>query len=88
MNENEMTKNIVESIKSFAEPIDFKKLLEDGVLTLKGKSYYITDLNLLPEHVSKKLKSIEPTKNGIKVTFYKETKAIQKLARKLNGPIS
>jgi len=45
--------------------------VETGALIQKGKSYYLGNKDLLPEYVSKKIKSLEQNKNGLKVTFYK-----------------
>ncbi|MFT0139534.1 hypothetical protein ACEK07_35325 [Alcanivoracaceae bacterium MT1] len=41
------------------------------LLIQKGKYYYLGNKGLLPEYVSKKIKSFEQNKNGLKVTFYK-----------------
>jgi len=84
MNETKMTKNIIDSVNAFAEPIDFKKLIDDGVLILKGQSFYVKSLKDLPEKVAKRLKSAEPGRYGIQVVFYKETKSMKNLAGKLN----
>lgn len=65
---------------ALATPIDFDKLVKDGVLKRIGKSYYTDNVRNLPEHVSKKISSIEQTKKGKKLIFYKETKSIKKLA--------
>jgi hypothetical protein len=72
MDEKEMTKKLAESVQAFAEPIDFDKLLKDGLLIQKGKSYYAPDIKALPEKVANRIKEIVPTKNGLRVTFYKE----------------
>ncbi|MDO9478323.1 MAG: hypothetical protein Q7L07_16560 [Pseudohongiella sp.] len=32
MNEEEMIRNIMDSVNAFAEPIDFKQLTDDGIL--------------------------------------------------------
>ncbi|WP_415239619.1 hypothetical protein [Pseudomonas brassicacearum] len=79
-----MAKEIAKSAHAFAEPIDFEKLVNDGLLIKKGKSFYATNLEALPEIVSKRIKEIASTKNGLRVTFYKESKALEKLARQLS----
>lgn len=83
MNEEEMTKKLVESIRAFAEPIDFDQLIKDGLLIQKGRSYYAPDIKALPDKVSKRIKEAVPTKNGLRVTFHKEKKSMKKLASKL-----
>jgi hypothetical protein len=85
MDEEEMTKKLAESVQAFAEPIDFDKLLKDGLLIQKGRSYYAPDINALPEKVSKRIKEAVPTKNGLRVTFYKQHNSMQKLAERLKG---
>lgn len=83
MNEEEMIKKLAESVQAFAEPIDVDKLLKDGLLIQKGKSYYAPDIKALPEKVSKRIKEAMFTKNGFRITFYKERKSMRKLADQL-----
>ncbi|MBO2594717.1 hypothetical protein I6M42_07910 [Shewanella algae] len=67
-----MNREEFERLKEELEkPIDFESLVETGALIQKGKSYYLGNKDLLPEYVSKKIKSLEQNKNGLKVTFYK-----------------
>ena len=63
-------------------PIDFDQLIKDGLLKRIGKSYYVDNIHNLPENVSKRITSVSETKNGIRVTFSKETKSMKKLADK------
>ena len=89
MDEDEMVKELAKSAQAFAEPIgfepiDFEKLIKDGVLMQKGRSYCVQDMKLLPEKVSKRIKTATPTKNGLRVTFYKESKSLKKLAGQLS----
>lgn len=83
--DNEEIKKLAEAAQIQAEPIDFDQLLEDGLLIQKGQSYYAPNVKALPDKVSQRINSIANTKNGVKVTFSKETKSIQKLAKKLEG---
>lgn len=53
------------------KPIDFDALVQSGALIQKGKSYYMGNKDLLPDYVSKKIRSIEQNKNGLKLTFSK-----------------
>ncbi|PWW34574.1 hypothetical protein DFO83_111101 [Idiomarina loihiensis] len=67
-----MSREEFESLKEELEkPIDFESLVDTGALIQKGKSYYLGNKDLLPEYVSKKIKTLEQNKNGLKVTFYK-----------------
>lgn len=79
-----MAKEIAKAAQAFSEPIDFEKLIADGLLTRKGNSYYVTDIKALPENVSKRIKQAVPTKNGLRVAFYKESKSLKKLANQLS----
>lgn len=85
MNDEEMAKELAKAVQAFSEPIDFEKLIADGVLTRKGKSYYVTDLKVLPENVAKRIKQATTTKHGLRVTFHKESKSLKKLAGQLSG---
>ena len=84
MNNEEMIKKIAESAQAFSEPIDFEKLIKEGTLTRKGRSFYVKDIHSLPERVSKRIKEAVPTKNGLRVTFYKESKKLKKIASQLS----
>ncbi|EGR1755050.1 hypothetical protein ACWO0M_004659 [Vibrio parahaemolyticus] len=57
--------------EELAKPINFEELVASGALIQKGKSYYLGNKDLLPKNVSRKIKSMEQNRNGIKVTFRK-----------------
>ena len=61
MNNEEMKKEIAKSALAFAVPIDFAKLISDGLLVKRGKSYYLTDTKSLPGIVFKRIKTVTPT---------------------------
>ena len=82
MNDEEMKKEIIKAAKAFSKPINFEKLISDGFLIKKGKSYYTTNIKDLPEDIGKRIKEAVPTKNGLRVTFYKESKSLKKVADK------
>lgn len=52
-------------------PIDFDALVDTGALIKQGKSYYMGNKDLLPYYVSKRIKSVEQNRNGLKLTFSK-----------------
>jgi predicted transcriptional regulator len=85
MNNEEIRKELAKTAKAFSEPIDFDKLIEDGLIIKKGKSYYVLNIHNLPENIRKRIKDITKTKNGLRVTFYKETKKMKNLAEKFSG---
>lgn len=83
MNDEEiakMQKDVANITHILATPIDFDKLIDAGLLKKIGTSYYTDNIHGLPKNVSRKIDSIKQTKNGLKMTFCKETKAIKKLA--------
>lgn len=85
MNEDEkriMAKRVADEVYALATPIDLEKLVSDGVLKKYGKSYYTDNLHDLSELVRKKISSITKTKKGMKLSFYKETRSMKKLAEK------
>jgi hypothetical protein len=84
MDNEEMAREIAKSAHAFAEPIDFDRLIKDGLLIKKGKSFYAPNLKDLPEIVSRRIKEIASTKNGFRVTFHKESKSLKKLASQLS----
>jgi len=83
MEEEEMVKKLAKAAHAFSIPLDYEKLISDGLLKKIGRSYYVENINLLPESVSARIKTATPTKNGIRVTFYKESKSLTKLSKKL-----
>lgn len=85
MDDEEKIREIAKSAQAYAEPIDFDQLIKDGLLIKKGRSFYVPDLKALPEKVSKRIKLATLTKDGMRVTFHKESKALAKIARQLSG---
>ena len=86
MNDEElkkMRKKLANEYHIMSIPIDFDQLIKDGLLKKIGKSYYTDHIHNLPENVCKRITSSSETKNGIKVTFSKETKSMEKIADKL-----
>ncbi len=86
MNDEElriMAKMVANEAHAMATPINIASLLEFGVLRKIGNSYYTDNIHNLPEHVSKKISSVTNTKQGMKLTFYKESKSLKKLAEDL-----
>ncbi|MES9280122.1 hypothetical protein ABEP46_12410 [Cutibacterium acnes] len=76
-----MTKEeVLEKAKILATPIDFEKLIADGILKKKGAGYVILDTNRLPEHAKSKIIEV----SGGAVKFSKSTKSAQKLVDKLS----
>ena len=73
MNYDEIVKELAEVAHAFSVPINFEKLMSDGVLKKIGRSYYVKNIRLLPEPVRNRIKSIAGTNNGLMVTFYKES---------------
>lgn len=85
MNDEEvekMRKMLAKESNIMSTPIDFDQLIKDGLLKKIGKSYYTDNIHNLPENVRKRITSVSETKNGIRVTFSKETKSMKKLADK------
>ena len=83
MNDEDLKKKLASEVIMHATPIDFAKLIKDGVIKQIGKSYYTDNIHKLPYHVAQRIKSMAGTKKGTKLTFYKVTKSIKKTAEKL-----
>ncbi len=77
-----LQKMIAKEALILATPINFDQLIKDGLLKKIGKSYYVDNIHDLPENLSKRIISVNQTKNGTKVAFSKETKLMKKLADK------
>ena len=87
MIDKDTAQKLARSAEAHCKPINFEQLLEDGLLVQKGKSFYVPDIHALPDGVAQRIKSMTPTKNGTKVTFSKESKSAEKLAKLLqSGP--
>ena len=78
-----LAKKVANEALALSTPIDFDKLVKGGLLKRIGKSYYADNIRKLPKRVAKKILSMEQTKKGTKLIFYKETKSIKKLANNL-----
>ena len=57
LKEVELKKKLASEIKDLAKPIDFDKLIEGGILVKKGRSFYIQNMNLVPDNVRKRIQS-------------------------------
>lgn len=71
MDPKEMQAKLENEMEIMSTPINFKQFEEQGFIKKIGKSYYTNCLHDLPELLSKKVKSINSTKNGMRLTFYK-----------------
>ncbi len=77
----EMRKTLAEQTKILATPIDFDDLIKKGLIKKVGKSYYTDNIHKLPKEVTCKIKEMSNGRYGLKLTFYKETKSIKKVAK-------
>ncbi|CAM2972104.1 hypothetical protein [Moritella viscosa] len=78
---NEICKILANNSFALSKPIDLDGLVEQGVLKLVGKSYYVRNIKAMPDEVRRKIKSVSSGKHGVKVTFIKETKSMSKLSK-------
>ena len=83
MNYDKMIEELAKSAYAFSIPIDFEKLISDGLLKKIGHSYYVDNIGSLPESISIRIKSISHTKRGIRVTFCKESKRMKELSKNI-----
>lgn len=83
MIDKETAQKLTQSAEAHSKPINFEQLLRDGLLIQKGKEYYAPDLHALPKDIALRIKDVTHTQNGTKVTFSKESKSAEKLARQL-----
>lgn len=77
----EIAKQFKDVVKNLADPSDIETLVQDGTLKENGSWFVIESLDLLPETVSKKIKTIKSTKEGILLKF-ENSKHFKKLANK------
>ena len=76
--DKESLQSLAKTAQELADLIDFDQLIKDGVLEQKGKSYYIKNMDAMPKSASSKINTLSQTKNGLRVTFYKDTKSAKK----------
>lgn len=81
MDKEELRKFVIKKMKEFTRPLNLEKLVQDGALAKKGNRYYI--LKNLPKHAKQRIKDFGQTKEGSWVTFYKDTKSIERLRKKI-----
>ena len=82
MDKEELLKFIKKQMKELTKPLNLEKLVQNGVLAKKGNQYYV--LKNLPKHAKQRIKNFGRTKEGSWVAFYKDTKSIEKLCKKIN----
>jgi hypothetical protein len=66
--------------KKLAEPIDFADLEKKGALIKEGAWYRVLNFQILPEHVTTKVRAFSQDSKGVKVKLFKSTQ-FDKLAR-------
>lgn len=64
-----------------AEPVDFKALEDEGVLTKEGAWYRIHDFDALPERVLRKAHALTQDSKGVKIKLRKAER-LTAIARK------
>ncbi|EPW6433266.1 hypothetical protein ACWOYR_004728 [Vibrio parahaemolyticus] len=60
MNQNEIDdirKMVANESYAASQPIDFEKLISDGLIKKVGNSYYTDDFNALPENIKKRVRN-------------------------------
>jgi len=77
----EMRTMLANNSEILTTPIDFEDLIKKGLIKKVGKSYYTDNLHNLPKEVTYKIKNISNGRYGLKLTFYKESKSIKKIAK-------
>ena len=61
-----IVKKLANQSHAMSTAIDLDQLIKNGALKLIGKSYYIQDIKLLPEHAKERIKSLTQGKHGTK----------------------
>lgn len=84
MNNDEIRKMVANESLALSKPIDFDVLVEQGILKLVGKSYYVDNIKTLPNEVRSRIKSVSNGKHGLRITFTKESKSMKKISEKFN----
>lgn len=84
MDYDKMTRDLAKAYKDFTEPIDLEKLVDEGILIRKGRSYFVQDIKQLPDSAKAKVKTLTQTKDGLRVTFHKVTEQHKKAVKKIN----
>lgn len=72
-------------VECAATPVDFDKLIREGLLRKIGKSYYTDNVAALPETVRMRVIGVAETKNGHRLTFSRERKGMKNLSEKLKN---
>jgi hypothetical protein len=76
----------IELAKQLATPIDFEQLEKDKIIEKKGDWYKVIDIQKLPEHASRQVKSVQiDDKGNYLVKFPKSWKKAQKSYRRIAG---
>ena len=73
-----------QALEDAAKPIDFDALIAEGIIEKDGAWYKVPNMKALPQHASRKIKTIKTGPKGIRVQFRAPTKGAARLLRK--GP--
>jgi len=64
INIDELKAAVIETKRQLETPIDFDRLVADGVLERKGAWWRVLDLHRLPEHASLRINEVQTTETG------------------------
>jgi hypothetical protein len=78
-------KTLLNLIETAATPIDFDRLIADGVLRKHGARYELLDLARLPEHARRKIRIVTTSRKTSRpvVSFSKPSKQLVRQAKKM-----
>lgn len=51
------------------------------ILDVKNGSVYVTDFSKIPQHIRRQIKSVQETKDGLKIVLYGKERALEILAK-------
>ena len=85
--EEVMSKNeILELLKELAKPIDFEKLIANGVLRKTGEWYEVLKPEKLPDYAWKQANAAGQTEKGkMRIQFQDTSKTAKALYKKISG---
>ncbi len=75
MNYDDIKNKVDRMSLNMAVPANLRELIESGTITVIAKSFYVENMQKLPKSVSALIASASPTENGMRITFYKKSRA-------------
>jgi hypothetical protein len=73
MNYDDIKRKVDEMVLNTVVPANLRELIENGIIKVIAKSFYVENMQKLPKNVSTMISSTAPTVHGMRITFCRQS---------------